>query len=177
MGWSADGQHLLVLFDEFTGSSTRELRIWSAKTGMLSPFVKPIEGGAAFSPDSRFVAFTTSESGRAEVSVTTFPERRQTWPVTTDGGNVLSWRADGKEILVATLTGNIVAYPVSMENGVFSAGAPQVLLRNIGFDSRNVTATRDHLRLLVRVPKDADKDHGEIRLLFGWAKGLPAAPR
>lgn len=170
--WSADGEYLLVIFDEFTGSSTKELRSWSAKTGTLSPFVSAGETGADFSPDTRLVAFTSTESGRAEASVTTFPERRQTWPLTTDGGTVLSWSADGREILVASLTGNIVAYPVSTNNGNFSAGAPQVLLRNIGFDSRFVSATRDHSRLLVRVPKDADKDHGEIRLLFGWAKEL-----
>ena len=53
------------------------------------------------------------ESGRYEVYVTTFPERRQTWPLTTEGGRVLSWRADGREILVATLSGHIAAYPVS----------------------------------------------------------------
>src|SRR4029078_3918533 len=82
--WSADGEYLLVQFDEFTGSSVKELRSWSAKTGTLSPFAKRAEGGAAFSPDTRFVAFTSAESGRAEASVTTFPDRRQTWPLTTD---------------------------------------------------------------------------------------------
>ena len=88
----------------------------------LSPFVAT-GNGAAFSPDGRFVAFTSPESGRAEVSVTTFPERRQTWPITTEGGYVVSWSIDGKELLVATLTGHIVAYPVTAGD-TFSAGAP-----------------------------------------------------
>jgi len=47
-----------------------------------------------------------------------------------------------------------------------------VLIRNVGFDALFASATRDHSRILVRVPKDADKDRGEIRLLFGWARGL-----
>ena len=42
---------------------------------------------------------------------------------------------------------------------------------------RFALATRDHSRILVRVPKDADKDRGEIRLLFGWAKGLGKSKR
>jgi len=120
------------------------------------------------------VAFTSYETGRHEVFVTTFPKRQQTWPLTTDGGNVLSWSKDGKEILVATLAGHIVAYPVIAHGGAFSAGTPQVLIRNVGFDARYSRATQDHSRILIRVPKDLAKDHGEVRLLFGWAKNLGA---
>ena len=56
--------------------------------------------------------------------------------------------------------------------GNFSAGAAEILIRNVGFDARYARATPDHSRILIRVPKDAEKDRGEIRLLFGWAKGL-----
>jgi len=168
--WSADGRYMLVKYNEYTESSTEELRVWSATTRTLTPFVKSSNHGL-FSPDTRFVAFTSWETGRNEAYVTTFPERRQTWPVTTDGGHVLSWSADGRELLVATLSGHIVAYPVSTSGGNFSAGAPQVLIRNVGFDAEFAQATRDHSRIVIRVPKDADKDRGEIRLLFGWAKG------
>ena len=73
---------------------------------------------------------------------------------------------------MATLTGHIVAYPVTTTSGNFNVGAPQVLVRSVGFDVQFAVATPDHSRILIRVPKDADKDHGEIRLLFGWAKGV-----
>jgi eukaryotic-like serine/threonine-protein kinase len=172
VAWSPDGQSMIVAFNEFTASSREELRVWSERTKTLSPFVAT-GNDAAFSPDGRFVAFTSPESGRAEVYVTMFPERRQTWPITTEGGYVVSWSADGKELLVATLTGHIVGYPVTAGD-TFSAGAPQVLVRNVGFDARYALATRDHSRLLIRVPKDVDKDRGEIRLLSGWANGLAA---
>lgn len=169
--WSPDGRHILVAYDDYAQASHVELRVWSAATGKLSPYVAFGDEGV-FSPDSRFVAFTSPETGRNEVSVTTFPERRQTWPITTEGGNILSWSADGREILVATLSGHIVAYQVSTEGGVFSVRGSQVLVRNVGFDGRFTRATRDHSRILVRLPKDAEKDRGEIRLLFGWQKGL-----
>jgi Tol biopolymer transport system component len=169
--WSFDDQYMLVAYDSYTASSQNELRVWSAGTQELSPYILSSQEGV-FSPDARFVAFTSTESGREEVSVTTFPERRQTWPLTTDGGSVLGWSADGREILVATFAGHIVAYPVSTSGGTFSAGPPQVLIRNVGLDARYARATRDHSRILTRVPKDADKDRGEIRLLFGWAEGL-----
>jgi Tol biopolymer transport system component len=169
--WSADSRYMLMKYNDYTESSVDELRVWSATTSTLSPFIKSSNYGV-FSPDTQFVAFTSWETGRDEAYVTTFPERRQTWPLTTDGGNVLSWSADGKEILVATLSGHIVAYPVSTSGDNFSAGAPQVLIRDVGFDALFSVATRDHSRILVRVPKDADKDRGEIRLLFGWTRNL-----
>jgi hypothetical protein len=78
----------------------------------------------------------------------------------------MSWSADGKELLVATMTGHIAAYPIT-GGDTFSTGAPEILVRNVGFDARYALATRDHSRFLIRVPKDIDKDRGEIRLLSG----------
>ncbi|MEO7156866.1 MAG: hypothetical protein ABI039_04850 [Vicinamibacterales bacterium] len=176
IAWSSDGQFMLVKYDSYTGTSAEELRVWSIKARTLTPFVSgPLSNEAVFSPDAHFVAFTSGETGRAEVYVTTFPERRQTWPLTSDGARVLSWSADGKEILVATLSGHIAAYPVSTTGGNFSAGAGETLIRNVGFDARFARATPDHSRILIRIPKDAEKDRGEIRLLFGWAKGFQSA--
>ena len=117
------------------------------------------------------MAFTSQESGRPEVYVTTFPDHRQTWPLTTEGGQVLSWSNDGREILVATLSGHIAGYPVSTDGG-FSHGQPTTLVRDVGAAAPYSSATRDHSRILIRVSPDAAKDKGEIRLLFGWQDGL-----
>ena len=86
---------------------------------------------AAFSPQDDYVVFTSQESGRAEVYVTTFPGHGRTWPLTTEGGRVLSWSDDGREILVATLSGHIAAYPVSTDGG-FSLSQPTTLVRDVG---------------------------------------------
>ena len=120
------------------------------------------------------MAFSSIESGRHEVYVTTFPERRQTWPLTTDGGRLLSWRADGREILVATLSGHIAAYPVSTEGG-FTSGKPTILIRDVGSAVRYSSATPDHSRILIRMSPEAANDKGEIRLLFNWADALKQA--
>ena len=111
-------------FNEFTASSINELRVWSARTKALLPYARHTGVRATFSPDTRFVVFSSNESGRDEVVVSTFPERRQTWPLTTDGGSPVSWSKDGHEILVATLNGHIVAYPVSTAGGNFSSSQP-----------------------------------------------------
>ena len=165
VAWSHDAGSLLVYRRDEKGEVS--LATWSFASRTLTRFAGRPALEAAFSPDDHYVAFTSTESGRAEVAVTTFPERRQTWSLTTDGGRVLSWRADGREILVATLSGHIVAYPVSTEGG-FSAGQPAVLVGDAGSAAQFSRATRDHSRILIRVNPDAANDKGEIRLLFGW---------
>ena len=169
VAWSHDEQSLLVLIYDDTGTY---LSSWSFASRALTRFVGPRAlGGAVFSPHDDFVAFTSQDSGRPEVYVTTFPDNRQTWPITTEGGQLLSWTNDGREILVATLSGHIAAYPVSTEGG-FSHGQPTTLVRDVGIAAAFSTATRDHSRMLIRVSPDAAKDKGEIRLLFGWQDGL-----
>ena len=89
----------------------RSVSLWSFASKTISPFVQSATFGAAFSPDDKYVALASNESGRFETYVTTFPERRQTWPLTTEGGRVVSWRDDGREILVATLSGTSSPIP------------------------------------------------------------------
>ena len=169
LAWSHDGRFLLVFtYEDFKANVSS----WSFASSTLTPFTGPgaVES-AAFSPRDDYVAFASRESGRPEVYVTTFPDHRQTWPVTTEGGQVLSWSSDGREILVATLSGHIVAYPVSTDGG-FSRGQPTTLVHDVGSAAPYSSATRDHSRILIRVSPDAAKDKGEIRLLFGWQEGL-----
>jgi eukaryotic-like serine/threonine-protein kinase len=169
VAWSHDGRHLLVFtYDDADGN----LASWSFASRELTHFAGPAAvESAAFSPRDDYVAFTSRESGRPEVFVTTFPERRQTWPLTTEGGRVLSWRDDGREILVATLSGHIAAYPVSTEGG-FSHGQAATLVRDVGSVAGSISATRDHSRLLIQVSPEAAKDKGEIRLLVDWQGAL-----
>ena len=84
---------------------------------------------------------------------------------------MVSWSSDGREILVATLSGHIAGYPVSTDGG-FSHGRPTILVRDVGSAAAFSSATRDHSRILIRVSPDAAKDRGEIRLLFGWPDTL-----
>ena len=169
VAWSHDGRSLLVFtYDDDKAS----LSSWSFASRTLTPFTGPgaLES-AAFSPRDDYVAFASRESGRPEVYVTTFPDHRQTWPLTTEGGQVLSWSKDGREILVATLSGHIVGYPISTDGG-FSRGQPATVVRDVGSAAAYSTATRDHSRIVIRVSPDAAKDKGEIRVLFGWQDAL-----
>ncbi len=76
---------------------------------------------------------------------------------------------------MATLTGHIAGYPVTATAAGFTAGTPTIVVRDVEANAPFSTATRDHSRIVIRANPDAAKDHGEIRLLFGWASRLKAA--
>ena len=53
---------------------------------------------ATFSPDGKYVAYQSNESGRSEIYVHEFPEARNKWQVSTEGGTEPFWRGDGREL-------------------------------------------------------------------------------
>ena len=170
VAWSHDQRSLLAFTDDDKGTY---LSSWSFASRTLARLAGPrvVDARAFFSPHDDLIAYTSQESGRPEVYVTTFPEHHQTWSLTTEGGQVVGWRKDGLEILLATLSGHIAAYPVTIERG-FSHGEPTTLVRNLGSLAVYTIATPDHSRVLIRVSPDAAQDKGEMRLLFGWQDGV-----
>ena len=120
------------------------------------PFVKTTfeEYNPAFSPDGRFLAFQSNESGRVEVYVQSFPGPGGKWQVSTSGGAEPHWRADGKELLYRTLDQKLMSVDVQT-GGSFAAGAPRPLFQG-RFDmtpTRNrILPTADGKRFLTVAP-------------------------
>jgi hypothetical protein len=108
------------------------------------------------------------QTGSMQTYVTTFPDHRRTWPLTTEGGRVMSWSQDGKEILVATVRGDIVGYPVSTTPDGFTAGVPAVVLHGLGDEAFLGLAAADHSKVVIRTPPAGHEDRREVRLLFDW---------
>ena len=78
------------------------------------------------SPDGRYLAYTSNESGRNEIYVQSYPGPGRTWQISTAGGNDSRWRKDGKELYYRALDQNLMA--VEVQSGdAFQAGVPQRL--------------------------------------------------
>jgi Tol biopolymer transport system component len=106
------------------------------------------------SPDGKWAAYASDESGTWEIYVTTFPGGAGKWQVSRGGGTEPRWRGDGKEIFYLAPGGMITAVPVSTL-GEFSTGTPTPLFQFHGrapissTDSFSYDVTKDGKRFLV----------------------------
>ncbi len=80
------------------------------------------------SPDGKWVAYASDESGNWEIYVTTFPGASGKWQVSRGGGTEPRWRGDGKEIFYLGPSGMLTAVSVST-TGTFSTGVPTPLFQ------------------------------------------------
>jgi len=126
--WSKDGRFLLYFkVDAKTGRDLWALPMTGIDRKPLAVANTTFDEVAGqFSPDGRWVAYETNESGRFEVVVQSFPEPNGKWPVSTNGGTQPRWDPDGREIYFIAPDGRLMAAPVlTREKGsAFEAGTP-----------------------------------------------------
>ncbi len=91
------------------------------------------ETDPVISPDGKWLAYSSDESGRSEVYVRSFPADDGKWQVSTTGGVEPRWRGDSKELffLDRPQLGNMMSVDASVVAGAFSATAPRVLFAGL----------------------------------------------
>lgn len=82
-----------------------------------------------FSPDGRWIAYQSNESGASEVYVVKFPERSGKWRVSPRGGSNPRWRRDGKEIFYLGPDYALMAAKVNGEKNGFEVGSVERLFQ------------------------------------------------
>ena len=125
--WSADGQQIVCT--EQTPSRQYLVLVPSAG-GTPVPLLngKASETNGQISPDGKWVAYASDESGNWEIYVTSFPGVAGKWQVSRGGGTEPRWRGDGKEIFYIAPSGMLMAVPVNAES-VFATGTPAPLFQ------------------------------------------------
>lgn len=178
---SPDGREILFAsLDPVTGFDLLTVPIaggQEARVFRKTPFQ---ESGAQYSPDGRWIAYHSNESGRYEVYVQPADGRDSRIQVSTGGGAQPRWRRDGRELFYVSLDSNMTAAPVTPAPaggqvdigaaaplfGVTIVGGP-VLLNN----TQQYAASPDGQRFLINVAIDPTPP---INLLYNWRP--PATP-
>ena len=171
--WSPDGRHLL-----FSAITSSDYDLWLVP---LAGDPKPVRFLSApgdqwhgnFSPDGRLVAYTSSESGRFEVQVQTFPLTDRQWTVSTTGGYEPRWRADGREIYYLSAEQKLMAVGVG-PGPSFGTPAELFQVRVAGGVSSNRThyvPSRDGRRFLINTPA-GDAAIVPITVVLNWTAAL-----
>ncbi len=111
--WSPDGR--FILYRAFDAKTNLELFAVPVDSDRRpTPYLKGAFGvdQGQFSPDGRWVAYASNESGRWEVFVAPFPAPGGNWKVSSTGGSEPRWRRDGKELFYRDPDGKVMAVDV-----------------------------------------------------------------
>ncbi len=166
--WSPDGQTVVFYGARPGGQSD----IWVLPLGAKPQAIintRFVERVPMFSPDGRWLAYVSDESGRREVYVQPYPALDKRWLISNDGGNEPTWRGDGKELFYRN---GHKMMSVSIETEPeFRAGPPQVLFEAEydlhPFDDRNYDVTQDGQRF-VMIQSEGLTDDVEIHVALNW---------
>jgi len=161
-GWTPDGKFLLYRIGPLTYA------LPSAGGDILGPF--SIEN-PRISPNGRWVAYTSNQSGRSEVYVQSFPPTEGKWQISNSGGTEPAWREDGKELFFNSGDG-LYSMQVKTDSAVFEPGVEKLL-----FPVRFETTTRrthyqpaaNGRRFLVNVPIESSSP---ITVSINWAQSV-----
>ncbi|MFA6455952.1 MAG: protein kinase [Bacteroidota bacterium] len=133
--WTRDGKYLLV--DYLTKNSQSDLLVIPF-TGDKTPWkyleTKRDEYESTISPNGKWIAYLTDETGSYQIFVRSFPNKEGKWQISNDVAEEPRWSPDGK-YLYYRKSSQVMAVPVTTAT-TFSAGAPTVLIKN--FPAQNV---------------------------------------
>jgi serine/threonine-protein kinase len=179
LDWTSDGRSVLANGRASTTNSGYAL--WLLDVDSNKPPTKPwlvVSGNisaARFSPNGRWVAYQSDETGSPEVYVRPFPGPGPPVRVSPSGGGAPTWRADGRELYYLTPAGDLDAVSVTTE-AKFDAGPPQLLFRGVTRQpfTQLVTqydVTPDGQRFLVYTENRAPAP--PLTVLAPWQRLLP----
>jgi len=127
------------------------------------------------SPDSRWIAYSSNESGRREVYVQAFPGPGGKWQVSSQGGRDPEWRSDGKELFFISPNGAMMGVDVTSTPSM-ELGTPKSLFLGVAANDNPMghtySVSADGQRFLIRSP-DVGAGLPATAVFVNWTAGIP----
>jgi Tol biopolymer transport system component len=128
--WSPDGRNLV--FDRLDIEKTGTFEVWllPADGRKAYPLIQSESSRSArFSPDGRWLAYGSTQSGSVDVFLTPFPSLSGRRQVSQTGGLNIRWRADGKELLYVDLNSRVTGVEITETAGGIDVGKTTTLFQ------------------------------------------------
>jgi len=176
MDWSADGKFILyIASDPKTKLDTWVLPLFGDQKPFPFLQTEANERNAKFSPNGRWIAYTSDESGINQIYVQSFPDSGGKRQVSTNGGYHLAWRRDGKEFFYIASDKKIMAVDVKTDGPTFEVGTPKALfdVRVPSFNSAQAqfAVAQDGQRFLV-ANTAGEITSAPINVVLNWTADL-----
>jgi eukaryotic-like serine/threonine-protein kinase len=139
LDWSRDGAFLLYHRTDlnYASSDLWALPMTGTSREPIAVATTPfMERMGQFSPDGRWVAYETDESGRREIVAQSFPTPKSVVHISTGGGAAPRWSADGKELYFVAPDGKMMAVAVTPSRATLSPGTPVALFSAGSFEQQ-----------------------------------------
>jgi Tol biopolymer transport system component len=175
--WSPDGAH--IVFQSYSGKIGFEVWILPL-AGNAEPYrFIPIQYNPArsfvnvdplgfFSPDGKWLAYVSEESGQPQLYVAKFPGGRGKQQISTDGALRGFWRHDGDEILYVTRERKLVGLPVVDRGDRLEIGKSYPLFaNNIIVNHDSMAISKDGQKFLMAIP--VEEQAGPVTLVTNWS--------
>jgi serine/threonine protein kinase len=175
LDWSNDGKYILCNRDD---SKTKN-DIWVLPVGGdKKPFsvvqTEANEDIARFSPDVRWIAYTSDESRKIEVYVQAFPATQGKWQVSTGGGSDPMWSKDGKEIYYVGPDKQLMVVEVKTSGSSIELGIPKRLFTldvDLYNNPNRYAVTKDDKRFLVNISTGVSNSN-PITVVLNWTSEI-----
>ncbi len=173
--WSPDGKMLFYIHSSGpTGASVYSLRLdGSSHPLLVAAPSNPHENITSFrvSPDGRWIAYASTESGPTQVYVTTTSGAGGKWQVSTNGGEFPAWRGDGKEIYYNDNTDATYAVAVEAKGNNFEVGEQRKLFQaNSSANGIPYDVTRDGKKFVFNL--STQDSSTPLNLVVNWTSEL-----
>lgn len=177
--WYPDGR--LLVFDQGSAANSSIFTLaigGSEKEGWKPREPQPLPGGSSsedspsFSPDGRWLAYRSDESGDSEIYVRSYPGPGGKWQVSTAGGALPKWSKDGKQLLYRTEDNQIMFVTYTASGDSFHADKPQLWSPGQFSDrlgAANFDLSPDGKRVVVlRVPASENQPITKVTFVFNF---------
>jgi Tol biopolymer transport system component len=169
--WSRDGKYVLV-------RKGNELWHLSWPERVAKPLLQAMwtVRNGQFSPDGRWMAYASNETGSMEIYVSSFPSGNGKWHVSRGGGQEPRWRQDGKELFYVSAEGRMMAVAVTT-GASFKAGSPVALFQThrrqpvSSLDVFSYDVSADGQRFLIAHKVD-EANAAPLSILLNWASEM-----